>query len=125
VLSASGKAVLYILFVDGPADNGDWSGRFRQAGRRTGSGNGLSQPVWVEREQRRRGRTDSMPGGHEGRLWEVRRSRQRPHRLEARPYGGRPLFIAKDANARPLPINGALEFRFHPQGGVMLHARYG
>ena len=118
VSSASGKAVLYILFAEGPADNGDWTGHFVKLIADTGPGNGLSQPVWVD--ENNDGVADSIYAGDlKGRLWkfDVRGSDPAGWKVA---YGGRPLFIAKDANGRALPINGAPEFRFHPQGGVML-----
>jgi type IV pilus assembly protein PilY1 len=118
VQSSSGKAVLYVLFADGPADNGDWTGRFVKLVADTGAGNGLLQPVWVD--ENNDGVADSIYAGDlKGRLWkfDVRSSDPAAWKVA---YGGRPLFIAKDANGRALPITGAPEFRFHPRGGVML-----
>lgn len=47
-LSRTGKAALFILYVDGPASNGSWSGRYQKIVVDAGTGNGLSAPRWED-----------------------------------------------------------------------------
>jgi type IV pilus assembly protein PilY1 len=45
--SDTGKAVLYILYVDGPS-GGSWSGRYKKITADVGPNNGLSMPRWED-----------------------------------------------------------------------------
>ena len=118
VTSTSGRAVLYILFADGPSDKGDWTGRFVKLVADGGPDNGLSQPVWVD--QNNDGVADAVYAGDlKGHLWKFDVSERNPADWKVA-YGGKPLFIAQDAAQRALPISAAPEFRFHPDGGTVL-----
>jgi len=118
VASASGRAALYILFADGPSDKGDWTGRFVKLVIDGGPDNGLSQPAWVD--QNNDGVADAVYAGDlKGRLWKFDVSAGDAGDWKVA-YSGKPLFIAHDAAQRALPIAAAPEFRFHPEGGVVL-----
>lgn len=45
--STSGKAVLYILYVQGP-NNGSWTGQYKKIIADSGSGNGMAAPRWED-----------------------------------------------------------------------------
>lgn len=117
VQSANGKAVLYILFADGPSGS-SWSGRFVKLVADAGTGNGLSQPIWIDTDND--GIADAIYAGDlKGNLWKFDVKSTNPNDWNVA-YGGRKLFTALDGTNNPLPITGAPEFRFHPLGGVML-----
>jgi type IV pilus assembly protein PilY1 len=117
VQSTSGKAVLYILFTDGPL-NGDWTGRFVKITADSGTGNGLSHPVWVD--DNNDGIADFIFAGDlKGNLWKFDVSSENPSSWHVA-YSGKPLFIAKDVSGNLLPISAAPEYSFHPLGGVVI-----
>jgi len=123
VMSETGNAVLYILFVDGPSA-GSWTGRYvkivAQAKADDGPENGLSQPVWVDENN------DSIAdviyaGDIQGNLWKFDVS-SADESDWALAYSTHPLFIATDEDdaTKRLPITGAPEYRFHPMGGMLV-----
>jgi type IV pilus assembly protein PilY1 len=117
VQSTSGKAVLYILFVDGPL-SGNWSSRFVKITADTGSGNGLSQPIWVDNNND--GIADAIYAGDlKGNLWKFDVSSATTSNWNVA-YSGKPLFIAKDVAGNLLPISTAPDYSFHPLGGVIV-----
>jgi type IV pilus assembly protein PilY1 len=116
VMSSTGRAVLYILFADGPS-SGSWSGRYVKLVADTGTGNGLSTPSWVDVDND--GIADYIYAGDlKGNLWkfDVRDPSTANWKVA---YNGLPLFQATDGT-NALPITSAPEYRFHPLGGVML-----
>jgi len=117
VMSPSGKAVLYILFADGPSA-GSWSGRYVKIVADPGPGNALSQPIWVD--ENNDGVADTIYAGDlKGNLWKFDVSNADSTKWGVA-YSGKPLFTAKDSAGTALPITSAPEFRFHPMGGQML-----
>lgn len=115
--SNNGNAVLYILFADGPS-SGSWSGRYVKITAATGGGNGLSQPVWVDTNND--GIADYIYAADiKGNVWKFDVSNKDSSKWSVA-YGGRALFSAQDATPAALPVSSAMEFRFHPLGGVML-----
>lgn len=115
--STSGKAVLYILFADGPS-GGSWTGRYVKITADVGTGNGLSQPVWVDTNND--GIADAIYAGDiKGNVWKFDVSSTDSTNWKVA-YNGLPLFKATDSSSRALPISAALEFRFHPMGGTIL-----
>ena len=118
VASASGKAVLYILFADGP-NAGDWTGRFKKIEADVGPGNGLSQPVWLDTNDD--GTADVIYAGDmKGNVWKFDVSDASPANWKLA-YFGKPLYVAKDAGGNALAITSAPEFRSHPLGGLMVN----
>ncbi len=120
--SPSGKAVLYILFADGPS-SGSWTGRYVKITVDTGTGNGLSQPVWVDTNND--GIADVIYAGDlKGNVWkfDVSDTDATKWKVAYRDAASKPLplFKATDSSSRALPISAAMEFRFHPMGGVIL-----
>ena len=117
VASASGKAVLYILFADGPSGT-DWTGRYIKLVADTGTGNGLSAPTWVDTNDD--GIADYIYAGDlKGNVWKFDVSDANSANWKTA-YFGMPLFIAKDSANNLLPITSAPEYRFHPLGGVVI-----
>ena len=134
VESANGSAALYILFVDGPT-SGVWSSPTNyvklvvDAGPNTGAAkNGLAQPTWIDTNND--GIADYIYAGDlQGNIWKFDVSNANPTQWKvayANTDGSskRPLFIATDGTKK-LPITSALEYRFHPLGGVILIAGTG
>lgn len=118
VASASGKAVLYILFADGP-NAGDWTGRFKKIEADVGPGNGLSQPVWLDTNDD--GTADMIYAGDmKGNVWKFDVSDASSANWKVA-YFGKPLYMAKDAGGNALAITSAPEFRSHPLGGLMIN----
>lgn len=115
--SNSGKAVLYILFADGPSGS-NWTGRYVKITADVGSGNGLSQPVWVDTNND--GIADVIYAGDiKGNVWKFDVSNTDATKWKVA-YNGLALFKATDSSSRALPISAAMEFRFHPMGGLIL-----
>lgn len=117
VMSTNGKAVLYILFAEGPS-SGSWAGRFvKLTVDATGPNNGLSTPSWVDEDND--GIADLIYAGDmKGNLWKFDVRDKDPTKWKV-DYAGEPLFQALDGST-PLAITSAPEYRFHPLGGVML-----
>lgn len=125
VNSANGSAALYILFVDGPGSVA-WSSSGTTASyiklvADTGTGNGLSQPTWVDANND--GVADAIYAGDlKGNLWKFDVSSATASNW-AVAYGGSALFSAHavDGNASSFqPITSAPEFSNHPNGGVVV-----
>lgn len=122
--SPSGKAVLYILFVDGPDSSGNWGAsgtRFVKLVADSGSGNGLSQPMWVDTNSD--GIADFIYAGDlKGNLWKFNVQSSSPGSWNVA-YEGNALFIAKNSDAASTPtlsITAVPRFVFHPFGGPMI-----
>ena len=97
VSSTNGKAVLYILYVDGPNGAGNWgSARFKKiiVDTPAGKDNGLMQPSWMDTDGD--GLADTIYAGDlKGNLWKFDVSDTNPSNWRE-PYG-KPLYSAKDA----------------------------
>lgn len=119
VQSTSGKAVLYILFVDGPGAGGVWgSGTFVKIVADAGPNNGLSQPYWVDTNDD--GLADTIYAGDlKGKMWKFDVSSNNPATWGVA-YGGTPLYTAVDSANVALPITTAPVVQFHPLGGVVV-----
>lgn len=125
VESITGKAVLYILFVDGPSA-GAWSTTgttlsYVKLVADTGTDNGLSQPTWIDTTGD--GVADYIYAGDlKGNLWKFDVSSTDPSTW-AKAYHGKPLFQASAPVGNTevaQPISSAPEYRFHPKGGVLV-----
>jgi type IV pilus assembly protein PilY1 len=121
VSSTSGKAVLYILFVDGPSTAGVWTEgvNYRKIVLDSGSGNGLMQPTWVDTDDD--GIADTIYAGDlKGNMWTIDVSGTAPSTWGPAYGAGKPLYTAKDAAGNALPIAAAPAVRFHPNGGQVV-----
>ncbi len=122
--SSSGKAVLFILPIQGPNASGNWSGRYYKVVLDNGTGNGLSTPVLVDTDND--GRADTVyAGDRKGNLWKVDLSSTTPSNWKSAYLSGTtpvPLYIAtaSDGTTR-LPITGAPQFSFPKMGGIMVN----
>lgn len=125
VSSTSGKAALYILFVNGPTA-GTWNTgtNYIKIVADAGPANGLSQPTWIDTNND--GVADYIYAGDlKGNLWKFDVSSSDPNAWGVA-YGGRQLFTAKSTdNTTRLPITTAPEYRFHPLGGVVINVATG
>jgi type IV pilus assembly protein PilY1 len=114
--SASGKAVLYILYVQGPTINPtpntySWANRYDKIVLDNGNGNGLMQPFWLDSDDD--GVVDTIYAGDlKGNMWKVNA------KTLSVDYK---LYSAKAADGTtPLPITGAPAVAFHPAGGKVV-----
>jgi len=116
--SSNGSAALYILYVDGPT-SGSWAGQYVKIVANTGPGNGLSAPTWVDTDGD--GIADAVYAGDlKGNIWKFDVSSAAPANWKVA-FGGRPLYVARDVNSRPLAITTAVETRAHPDGGLVIN----
>jgi type IV pilus assembly protein PilY1 len=119
VSSASGKTVLYILFVDGPGADGRWvhNTHYKRIEVGTAGGGGLMQPTWLDTNDD--GIADAIYAGDlKGNMWKFDVSSDDASRW-AEAYG-KPLYVAMDALSNVLPITTAPVTRFHPGGGQVV-----
>jgi type IV pilus assembly protein PilY1 len=126
VSSASGKAVLYILYVQGPAINPVtqkpiWTEgtHFRKITLDSGTGNGLMQPLLVDTDDN--GIMDTVYAGDlKGNMWKVDILSEQAVNWKVA-YSNKPLYTAKAAdNTTTLAITGAPSIAFHPEGGQVV-----
>jgi type IV pilus assembly protein PilY1 len=129
VSSKYGKAVLYILYVQGPGtdpatNKTTWlTGQFKKIILTNGSGNesdnGLMQPLLVDTNDD--GIMDTIYAGDlKGNMWKVDISSKDELDWKVA-YSNKPLYTAKAAdNTTRLPITGAPSIAFHPQGGQVV-----
>ena len=121
--SRDGKAVLYVLPVQGPDSTGSWSGRYYKIVLDNGTGNGLSTPTPMDTDND--GRADTVYAGDlKGNLWKVDISSTTPSSWASAYLATStptPLYVAlaSDGTTR-LPITGAPQFSFPDFGGVMV-----
>ncbi len=120
--SANGKAVLYIIYVDGPSKNipnntYDWTGKYEKIVLDNGNGNGLMQPFWVDTNDD--GVVDTIYAGDlKGNMWKVNVKDEDTSKWLPAFGAGKPLYSAKaNDGVTPLPITGAPALAFHPEGG--------
>lgn len=113
--SAGGKAVLYILFVDGGI-NSTWkqgSGYIKLIAH-PGSGNGLSTPAVFDSNSN--GLIDTIYAGDlKGNLWKFDVSNTSPESWNVA-LGGTPLFVSGVTK----PIVSPPAITFHPKGGQLV-----
>jgi type IV pilus assembly protein PilY1 len=125
--STNGKAGLFILPVDGPDSNGNWSpGSVKRyykiipSGSDNSSPNGLSTPTWVDVDNN--GTADFIYAGDlQGNLWKFDIRSSNSSNWSAA-FNNKPLYIAKDENQSNvrLPIVSAPEVLAPSFGGLMV-----
>lgn len=116
VNSNTGKAVLYILFADGPNSSGTWTTgtHYIKIVADAGTGNGLSQPFWMDTDED--GIADTIYAGDlKGNMWKFDVSSATTTNWKVA-YN---LYAAKDGSTA-LPITAAPVVQFHPMGGMMV-----
>lgn len=140
VYSTNGSAALYILFASGPSSTGDWveGTHYRKLSVPGGSNNGLSQPTWVDTTND--GVADYIYAGDlNGNLWKFDVRCNDPAKWRIAYSGitdddepcttpivsslGKPLYIAKASApfaSSSLSITTAPEYKFHPDGGLLV-----
>ncbi|MFZ4285278.1 pilus assembly protein [Variovorax sp. HJSM1_2] len=125
--STNGKAVLYLLYVDGPNASGTWvSGtNFVKIVADVGTGNGLSPPTWIDLDNN--GTADVVYAGDlKGNMWKFDlSSTDSTNWAVAYKSGGAnlPLFKARAGDAGTgdgLPITTAPEFAYPAFDGLII-----
>ncbi len=119
VNSSSGKAALYILFVDGPNASGTWTNgtNYVKLVVDTGTGNGLSQPFWLDTDGD--GVADVIYAADlKGQMWKFDVTSGTASNWKV--AYNKPLYAAKDNSNNALPITTAPVVQFHPMGGQMV-----
>ncbi|MEO6852523.1 MAG: PilC/PilY family type IV pilus protein [Rhodoferax sp.] len=130
--SANGKAVLYILYIDGPTLSTGWTGQYVKIVADAGSGNGLMNPMWVDRDND--GTADVVYAGDlKGNLWKFNISDKTTTATWGVAYKGtgsvnRPLFTAQNSvtsggttTVTPLPITAAPEYVYPAFDGLIIN----
>lgn len=128
--SRDGKAVLFIIYIDGPLATGSWSGRYKKIILDAGPNNGLSTPRWEDIDGN--GTADVVYAGDlKGNLWKVDISGSNPDAWgSAYKVNGvnAPLYQATWISGTPaspvvtpLPITSAPQVLFMGQGGMMVN----
>jgi type IV pilus assembly protein PilY1 len=117
VQSSSGKAALYILFVQGPGIDGEWTNdtdfvKLTVPG--TLTSNGLSQIVWDSNGNDNIA-DEIYAGDLQGNLWKFDVSSSTPANWTV--SYGKPLYVALDSAGNRLPITGSPITAAHPNGG--------
>jgi type IV pilus assembly protein PilY1 len=121
--SSTGKAVLYMLFVDGPNTSGEWTDgvTYKKITVDSSTGNGLSTPTWVDLNND--GKADVVYAGDlKGNLWKFDISSESISDWDVAYKSGnvsKPLFTAKDGNT-PLAITTAPEFAYPSFDGLII-----
>jgi type IV pilus assembly protein PilY1 len=122
--STNGKAVLFILYMDGP-NAGSWTGRYKKIIVDAGSGNGLSAPRWEDIDGN--GTADvAYAGDLKGNIWKFNLASDNPDNWDvAFKSGGviKPLYTAtyvSGGTATPLPITTAPQILYMAKGGFMV-----
>jgi type IV pilus assembly protein PilY1 len=115
--SASGKAALFILFVQGPGADGTWNSGtdyVKIPVPDTVANNGLSQVFWNSKNGDNI--VDEIYAGDlQGNLWKFDVSSSTPSSWTV--SYGKPLYVARDSANNRLPIVGAPITAAHPNGG--------
>jgi type IV pilus assembly protein PilY1 len=120
--STTGKAVLFLLPVQGPNATGSWTGRYHRIVLDNGTGNGLSTPTMVDTNND--GMADTVyAGDFKGNLWKVDLSSATPTAWGSAYVSGSlptPLYIATSGTTGnpTVPITGAPQYAFSPRGGL-------
>ena len=132
--SQSGKAALFILFIDGPDATGSWSGRYKKIVVDAGVGNGLSTPRWEDLDGN--GTADVVYAGDlKGNVWKFDLSSKdpaawKPAFSDAATVSAAavPLFTATindEGQTVAQPITAAPEVIYMAQGGMMVNVATG
>ena len=129
--SSNGKAVLFLLYVDGPTLASGWSGQYVKIVADAGSGNGLMVPTWIDRNND--GTADVVYAGDlKGNMWKFDISSALVSNWDVayKGLGGvnRPLFKAENstttrrvATVTPLPITTAPEYVYPAFDGLIIN----
>ena len=130
--SSTGKAVLFVLYMDGPGSNGSWTGRYDKIVADVGTGNGLSAPRWEDVDGD--GMADVVYAGDlKGNLWKFNVSSANPTNWDVAYKSGTtnlPLFQAvyqgpavggKTPAPVNLPISTAPQVLYMGKGGMMVN----
>ena len=120
--STSGKAALFLIFVDGPdPSNASWTGRYAKIVADAGTGNGLATPSWVDLDGN--GTADiAYAGDLKGNLWKFDLTGATAASWDVFYKTGsvnKPLITAKDG-ATALPITTAPEIVYPPFDGLIV-----
>ncbi|OGQ53349.1 MAG: hypothetical protein A3J24_09505 [Deltaproteobacteria bacterium RIFCSPLOWO2_02_FULL_53_8] len=119
--SASGKSVLFILYVDGPDTTGSWTGRYSKIVADSGSGNGMSAATWIDSDGN--GTADiAYAGDLKGNLWKFDLTSATASDWGVAYKSGAtnlPLITAKNGTTA-LPITTAPEFTYPPFQGLII-----
>ena len=132
--SRSGKSALFILYMDGPAADGNWTGRYKKIVVDAGSGNGLSTPRWEDLDGN--GTADVVYAGDvQGHVWKFDISSADPAQWGPAFSGEAtaqqpavPLFstrIVDGAKTWIQPITTAPELVYMGHGGLMVNVGTG
>jgi len=132
--SSTGKAVLFVLYMDGPDSTASWTGRYDKIVADTGTGNGLATPRWEDVDGD--GTADVIYAGDiKGNMWKFNVSNIDPanwdvaYKSSASPSTNLPLFHAvyqgpAVAGVTPapvnLPISTAPQVLYMGKGGMMI-----
>ena len=127
VRSTNGRAVLFIVPVQGPGGGGSWSGRYHKIELDPNTGgtapNGLSTPTMLDVDNN--GRVDTVyVGDLRGNLWKVDLSSATPASWRSAYLNGsgQPTPLFAPAAGDPIrPITGAPQFAFPPFGGTIVN----
>jgi type IV pilus assembly protein PilY1 len=120
--SSNGRAVLFILPVQGPNSTGNWAGRYHKIVLDSGTGNGLSAPALLDTNND--GMVDTAYAGDvQGNLWKVDLSSVTPSSWGSAYTAASvptPLYVAQSPTTGTprLPITGAPQFSYSSFGGV-------
>jgi type IV pilus assembly protein PilY1 len=134
--STNGKAVLYIIFVDGPsATSGNWIAspsanyNYVKIIADVGTGNGLSAPTWIDRDNN--GTADVVYAGDlKGNMWKFDISNIDPSQwavaYKTSAGSNRPLFTAQytdttTSTTTALPITTAPEYVYPSFDGLIIN----
>ena len=130
--SSTGKAVLFVLYMDGPGNNGSWTGRYDKIVADVGTGNGLSAPRWEDVDGD--GMADVVYAGDlKGNMWKFNVSNANPTNWDVAYKTGTtnlPLFHAVyqgpavgGVTPAPvnLPISTAPQVLYMGKGGMMVN----
>lgn len=132
--SVTGKAALFVIYIDGPDATGSWSGRYRKIVVDVGKENGLSSPRWEDLDGN--GTADVVYAGDlKGNVWKFDltssdASKWKPAFSDEASSSNAavPLFTAVSNNggqAVTQPITTAPELVYMATGGLMVNVATG
>ncbi|WP_265645367.1 pilus assembly protein [Verminephrobacter aporrectodeae] len=124
--SKTGKAVLFVLYMDGPTGD-KWTGRYEKIVVDAGSNNGLSAPRWEDVDGN--GTADvAYAGDMKGNIWKFNLADSSPAKWGSAFKMGstaQPLYTATYVDTAgqvtPLPISTAPQLLFMGKGGLMVN----
>ena len=135
--SLTGKAALFILYMDGPDAAGSWTGRYRKITVDVGTDNGLSSPHWEDLDGN--GTADVVYAGDiKGNVWKFDLTSTDPTKWKPAfsdeavegstsvvAKAAIPLFTAKTTAGVVQPITAAPQIVYLGQGGVVVNVATG